>query len=136
MINSMGYHIEQAINGLMKNKLMTLASIIIVSASIFVLVLSVCIGANLEVILHELENTIGITVYLGDELENQYVADIEKEIKQLEHVESVKYVSAADALEWAKLNWNDTGMLEGLQDDNPFPRSFEISIDDLIKEKF
>ena len=131
MINSMGYHIEQAINGLMKNKLMTLASIIIVSASIFVLVLSVCIGANLEVILHELENTIGITVYLGDELENQYVADIEKEIKQLEHVESVKYVSAADALEWAKLNWNDTGMLEGLQDDNPFPRSFEISIDDI-----
>ncbi len=121
------YFIDQGFRGIFKNRLMSLASIVIVSACIFVVILSLCIIANVNNVLDQIENNIGVTVYLGDLPTDEEVQELEERIKQMPHVAVVEYTSADEALESAKTMW-DSELLDGLEDDNPFPRSLDIKL--------
>lgn len=130
-IRTLKYHIEQGIRGLLKNGLMSIASIAIVSACIFILILSLCCAVNIDYLLAQVESNVGVTLYIGPDPTEAQIAELEAELKTMEHVTNVKYFSKDAALEDAKEMWADTGMLDGLKEDNPFPRSLEIKIDEI-----
>ena len=128
-IRTLKYHIEQGVRGLFKNGLMSLASIAIVGACIFILIISLCIAVNLDYVLEQIESNIGITLFIGTEPTEAEIAALEAELKTMDHVTDVTYLSRDAALVEAESMWGDTGMLEGLKNDNPFPRSLEINLD-------
>lgn len=127
-------HIEQGIRGIFKNGLMSLASIGIVAACIFIVIISLCIAINIDSILSKLETDVGVTIFIGDEPTEDQIAQLESQIKQQPHIKSVTYCSADDALERAREMYGST-VIEGLKDDNPLPRSLEVSLDGLKYQK-
>ncbi len=128
------FHLEQGIRGLLKNGIMSLASIGIVGACIFIVIISLCVAFNIDSILQQIENNIGIEIFFGNEPTEEQIAGLEEQIKQQPHVVSVTYNSYDDALDKAKEKLNMES-LESLRDDNPLPRSFYISLDSIKAQK-
>ena len=128
------FHLEQGIRGLFKNGIMSLASIGIVGACIFIVIISLCVAFNIDSILQQIENNIGIEIFFGNEPTEEQIAGLEEEIKQQPHVIGVTYNSYDDALDRAKEKLNMES-LESLRNDNPLPRSFYISLDSIKAQK-
>ncbi len=128
------YYINQGLRGIFKNGLMSFASIIIVSACIFIVILSLCIITNVDYMLTQIESEIGVTLFLGDTPEQEDVDSLITELKNMSEVSSVTYKSSEEALEDAK-DMYTAELLEGLADDNPLPRSIEVRLKDIKYQK-
>lgn len=128
-IRSLKYHVKQGAKSVTKNGLMSVASIASVAACAFMLIISLCIAINLDRALEKVEESIGVSLYLGDEVTDEEIKGLLDKLQKIPNVTEVLYMSKQDALEWAKTEWeDDQDILAGLEDDNPFPRSFELSI--------
>lgn len=127
-LRTLRFHIEQGVRGMLKNGLMSLASIGIVAACIFIVIISLCVAINIESLLTKLETDVGVTIFIGDEPTEEQIARLEAEIKQQPHITSVTYCSADDALERSKEMFGNA-VVDGLKDDNPLPRSLEVSLE-------
>ncbi|MCD7854058.1 MAG: permease-like cell division protein FtsX [Clostridiales bacterium] len=123
------YHLGQGLRGMFKNGFMSLAAIATVAACSFILILSLCVGMNINYILQQFEETIGITVFLGPDVTEEMAMDIQDRIIAIDHVSEVVYKTAEDNLDDALSTWENSSILEGLREDNPLPASFEISLD-------
>jgi len=125
------YFVREGLSGLKKNLLMTMASIVAVAACISILSFSYCVGSNLQYMLNQMEDSIGISVFLKGELTGEEIERMKTEIGKIDHVENVQYISPADALDELKKDWGaDEDIFVGLDDENnPLSHSFQISLD-------
>lgn len=128
------YYINQGLKGIFKNGLMSFASIVIVSACIFIVILSLCIITNVNYILNQIESEIGITLFLGEKPTQEEVDALIVQLENMPEVSTVTFKSADEALEDAKEMYT-SDLLEGLKDDNPLPRSLEIKLKDIKYQK-
>ncbi len=128
-IRSIKYHIKEGLKSITKNGLMSIASIASVSACALMLIISLCIAINLDRALEKVEESIGVSLYLGEDINDEEIKNLLNKLQAIPNILDIKYMSKEDALNWAKEEWdNNNEILAGLEDDNPFPRSFEISI--------
>lgn len=125
------YFVREGLSGLKKNLLMTMASMVAVAACISILSFSYCVGSNLQYMLNQMEDSIGISVFLKGELTGEQIENMKKEIGKIDHVESVEYISPTDALDELKQDWGaDEDIFVGLDNENnPLSHSFQISLD-------
>lgn len=130
---SIKYYFKEAFSGLIKNRLMTIASIATVAACVFIMACSYCMVDNLRYMLHQMEDSIGIAVFLKGDMTGQEVEKLKETISAIDHVKEVKYVSPDDALDELKRQWGtEEGILEGFDgENNPLSNSFEISLDSI-----
>lgn len=127
------YFFRESISGLKKNLLMTTASMVAVAACISILAFSYCVGSNLQYMLNQMEDSIGISVFLKGELSGEEIENMKTEIGKIDHVEGVEYISPNDALEELKESWGaDEDIFVGLdEENNPLSHSFQISLDSI-----
>ena len=125
------YFFRESFSGLKKNMLMTMASVVAVAACISILSFSYCVGSNLQYMLDQMEDSIGISVFLQGELTGEEIEKMKEEIGQIDHVEGVEYISPADALDDLKQDWGaEEDIFIGLdEENNPLSHSFQISLD-------
>ena len=125
------YFLREGFGSLKKNLLMTMASIVAVAACISILSFSYCVGSNLRHMLNQMEDSIGISVFLSGELTGEEIENMKTQIGQIDHVKNVEYISPADALDELKADWGaDEDIFVGLdQANNPLSHSFQISLD-------
>ena len=125
------YFFRESFSGLKKNMLMTMASMVAVAACISILSFSYCVGSNLQYMLDQMEDSIGISVFLQGELTGEEIEKMKEEIGQIDHVEGVEYISPADALDDLKQDWGaEEDIFIGLdEENNPLSHSFQISLD-------
>ena len=125
------YFFRESFSGLKKNMLMTMASMVAVAACISILSFSYCVGSNLQHMLNQMEDSIGISVFLKGELTGEEIEHMKKEIGKIDHVENVEYISPTDALEDLKQDWGaEEDIFIGLDNENnPLSHSFQISLD-------
>lgn len=128
------YYISQGFRGVFKNGLMSAASIIIVSACVFTVILSLSIMVNVDYVLNQIESNVGVTVFLGNKPTDAQVKVLQKKIEEIPNVTKVTYISQQGALEKAKKMW-DTDTLDGLKEDNPFPRSLDVQVYGISHQK-
>ena len=128
------YYISNGFRGVFKNGLMSAASIIIVSACVFTVILSLSIMVNVDYVLNQIESNVGVTVFLGNKPTDAQVKVLQKKIEEMPNVTKVTYISQQGALEKAKKMW-DTDTLDGLKEDNPFPRSFDVQVSGISHQK-
>lgn len=128
------YYISQGFRGVFKNGLMSAASIIIVSACVFTVILSLSIMVNVDYVLNQIESNVGVTVFLGNKPIDAQVKVLQKKIEEMPNVTKVTYISQQGALEKAKKMW-DTDTLDGLKEDNPFPRSLDVQVSGISHQK-
>ena len=72
---------QQSFSGLKKNMLMTMASMVAVAACISILSFSYCVGSNLQYMLDQMEDSIGISVFLKGELTGEEIEKMKTENK-------------------------------------------------------
>lgn len=127
------YFMREGLSGLKKNLLMTMASMVAVAACISILSFSYCVGSNLQYMLNQMEDSIGISVFLKGELTGEQIENMKTEIGKIDHVESVEYISPIDALDELKQDWGaDEDIFVGLDNENnPLSHSFQISLDSI-----
>ena len=128
-IRSFKYHLKQGSKNVFKNELMSIASIISVAICSFIFIFSLNVILNLNTALKNLEKSLGVSVYLGDDVTDEEIEYLYTKLSDVANILEISYMSKEDALEWAKEEWGDEqNILDGFEYDNPFPRSFEITI--------
>ena len=126
------YYFKEGFRSLVANRLMSVASIFAVSSSLFIVTVFYILGANIEHFIRQVEGTIGIVAIIDDAATEIDHARLESQIRGVAHVDDVRFVSRAQALEDLR-EWfgDDAGLLDGLQYDNPLRNSFEIDLTDI-----
>jgi cell division transport system permease protein len=110
---------------------MTFASVFTVASCIFIVSLFYCLAANIDYLLSDLEGSVGLEVFIKKEATPEDVSLLNEKINAIPHIEEAIYVNSQDALDRFISSATDPRVAEGLQNDNPLPRSFSITIDDL-----
>ena len=72
------YFFRESFSGLKKNMLMTMASMVAVAACISILSFSYCVGSNLQYMLDQMEDSIGISVFLSGELTGEEIENMKR----------------------------------------------------------
>lgn len=132
-LSTIRYFLKEGFSGLKKNLLMTVASIIAVAACISIMSFSYCVVSNLQYMLDQMEDSIGISVFLKGDLTSEDIENMKTTISGLDHVTNVTYISPADALDQLKDQWGaDEDIFIGLDDtNNPLSHSFQVELDQI-----
>ena len=135
--SSIKYYFKEGFTSLIKNRLMSIASIATVAVCILITTFSYCVISNLNYILEQMEDQIGIAVFVEDNLNADDVSQINDKIKDIEHVVQVTYITPEEALEKLKVDWDMEGILDGFdKDSNPLSSSFEVSLDNIENQNY
>lgn len=129
--STLRYNIEEAFVSLFRNGLMSISSIATVAACVFIILLSFIVAGTVEYSVANLEETIGMSIFVKDELTPDEVTKLREAIEKVSHVESVYYVSKEEALIRFKEEMGEfSEILDYYERSNPLPRSFDITLDD------
>ncbi|MFI3174429.1 MAG: permease-like cell division protein FtsX [Bacillota bacterium] len=127
------YFIREGFGNVQKNLLMTVASVVAVAACISMLAFSYSVAVNLNSVLKQMEDAIGISVFMEGEPTSTDIEILKKAIENIDNVTSVAYISPSDALDALKADWGaDEDIFEGLdKNNNPLSHSLQVSINDI-----
>ena len=123
------YFIREVCISIKRNNWMSFASISTVAVSLFVLGMFLIIVLNMNRMASMLESQVQINVYLEDKLEGSDIDDLEDDLKKMQGIESVQYVSREDAIVRLRERLGDQKyLLDALGDKNPLPNAFEVTV--------
>lgn len=122
------YFMSEACKSFWRNSFMSIASIVTVALSFFILGIFAVMVANLDNFADNLENQVQISVYLKDGLTTEQVMSVGKRLKALPEVRQIKFTNKDQAMTELKERMKDQpGILEALEGKNPLPTSYEIT---------
>lgn len=126
------YSLKETFKSLFRNRLMSIASISSVAASLLILgiILSIVININSfsEGVKHQFDS---INVYLVEDLSRTDVIEIGNQMEDLKGVHSIVYETKEQALENMRIDFEDYSyLLDGLEY-NPFPNTYVINLEDV-----
>lgn len=133
--NTLRYLFKEGIIGLWKNKTMALASAGTIVLCLLILGMSYAIGMNIDSLLRQVENKFGITCYVNDDVSEDQIETIKKQIEGISSVKEVKYISKEEALKSFSEESDDVSIFEDFKEDNPLPASFEITVYDVEQQE-
>ncbi len=130
--SSLGYLIKKGIGNIWLNRMMSAASIGILTACLIIVGGSGLLAVNIRDLFTSIENQNEVVVFIREDATEQEVENLGVYIRSMDHVGDCYFVSKADALEEQKGYMGDQGyLLEGLEDDNPLPASYRITLNGL-----
>ncbi|HOE57530.1 MAG TPA: permease-like cell division protein FtsX, partial [Bacillota bacterium] len=125
------FFIREGFRSIKRNRTMSAAAITSVIASLLVIGIFFVIVLNIDFAATKLESQIEMMVYLNDGLSQNIINTMSTEIKSVNGVKSVEFISKAVALKNLEKNWGENSyLLEGLDGDNPLPDAFLITLSD------
>lgn len=131
-INSLFYLTIQGIKNLWINRLMTLASIAVLTTCLLLVGFAILFTINVNNIVLYVEQQNEIVVFVKDDATQIELEDLSKYILNHQNVSSYEYISKDEALQIEKDRYGDQSeLLSGLEEDNPLPASFNVRITNL-----
>ena len=132
--NVFSYLVGEGFRNVFKNKKSTGASLMIMCATMLIFGLFFIIGENIDHIMTNIEEAQGIQAFINNEATEEQIQAIGDQIKQLDGVNTVQYVSKEDALNQMKDKFKDRKyLLDGYAENNIFPASYVVTLTDLTK---
>ena len=123
------YFVREVCISIKRNNWMSFASISTVAVSLFVLGMFLIIVLNMNRMASMLESQVQINVYLDDKLKGAEIDNLEDDLKKMQGIESVQYVSREDAIGRLRERLGDQKyLLDALGDKNPLPNAFEVTV--------
>lgn len=130
--NVISYLIGEGFKSTFKQKKMTSASIIIMCATMFIFGLFFVIGENVNSVIKQIESQQGIQIFIEETATDEQIDQLGNQIKNINGVNKVTFVSKQDALNSMKAVLEDNqSILEGWDEENPFPASYFVTLTDL-----
>jgi cell division transport system permease protein len=126
-LKTVQYYFREAIQSVIRNSWISVASIGVVAVSLLILGSSLLIVMNANNIAANLESSVEISVFFKDKTTPDQVQDLENKIADIPEVTQVVFVSKQQALEEMRDNFGDKkDILEGLEEKNPLPDALRI----------
>jgi len=125
------YFIKEGFKNVLKNKKSTVSCLGIMCATMLIFGIFYAIGENITHILSEIEDSQGMQVFIVNEASEEEIELIGEQIRQIEGVNAVKFVSKEDAYNQMKAGLEDKqDLMEGI-DPAIFPASYIVTLTDL-----
>ncbi len=132
-IRNFNYFLKQASRSIIKNRLMSITSIITVFSSVLILSVAFTIGININNFISNMEQSFSFIAFINDDVTPEVSKAKYNELMAMENVRDVEYTTSDQALEEFSETLGDdsnTDIIEGLKDDNPLPSSFTVYVED------
>jgi len=129
ILKNFGYFLLVSLKSLVRNRWMSLASIGVVSITLFLLGIFIIVNYNVDIFARQVKEQVEVIVYVKDNVSQAHTERLRVQIIEIPEVREVRYVSRREALERLKESFGDKAyLLEGYEDDemNPLRDSFEI----------
>lgn len=129
ILKNFGYFLLVSLKSLVRNRWMSLASIGVVSITLFLLGIFIIVNYNVDIFARQVKEQVEVIVYVKDDVSQAHTERLRVQIIEIPEVREVRYVSRREALERLKESFGDKAyLLEGYEDDemNPLRDSFEI----------
>lgn len=121
------FYVREAARSLVRNRLMTLASISTVALSLLILGVFLLGAVNLNHIADTLESQVEVTAYLDDKLTDTQTAELAARVKELPGVREATFVSKDEALERLKEQFGERrDLLTAVEKNNPLRNAVEV----------
>ena len=124
------YYLGEAVRNLIRNRLMTVASIFTVASCLFVVSIFYILAANVDTFLAQIEDSVELVVFIENDITQEGVQALHDRIADMEYVRSLAYISFEEAFERALGRHEDPSTLDGVPL-GTFPHSFEIELADI-----
>ncbi|HPT77634.1 MAG TPA: permease-like cell division protein FtsX [Candidatus Atribacteria bacterium] len=123
--------IREGMRNVVRNRVMTLASIGAIMAALFVLGIIMATIINLDNIVAGLESKVEVTVYLKKGTTQGDIETVYNRINSWEGIVEVEFISKEEALEnWRKEMGSKSYLLDGYnEENNPLPDTFRIKVE-------
>lgn len=133
--NILTYHIGEGIRNLFKNKKSTIASLVIMMATMLMFGIFFVIGQNINHIMKSIEEDQGMQVFIIDGADSREVQEVRDMISTIDGVSSATIYTKQEALDEMKAKWKDNQELLDTYDgdNNIFPDSVIVKLTDLEK---
>ncbi len=130
-----GYLIGEGFRNVFKNKKSTVASLIIMFATMFVFGIFFVIEENVNHITESVEQQQGMKIFIYDEATEEQTEELGNKIRNMDYVNTCVYQTKEEALEEVKRMFKDRKEListyEG--ENNPFKAAYVVTLTDLTK---
>ena len=135
--NRLGYLIGEGFSNVFKNKKSTIASLVIMCATMIIFGISYAISENVNNFVSKMEADQGIQVFVDRNASEETIKKVGEEISKISGVSNVEFKSKEQALEQMKEMLEDKQeLLAGYEDDNNFlPASYVVTFTDLSLNK-
>jgi cell division transport system permease protein len=121
------FYLRETGRSLMRNRLMSLASISTVALSLLILGLFLLGAVNLNHIASTLENQVEVTAYLDDKLSPAANKELTEQVRKLPGVREATFVSKEEALERLKEQFGERrDLLAAVEKNNPLRNAVEV----------
>ncbi|MCI9039780.1 MAG: ABC transporter permease [Clostridia bacterium] len=132
--NIFGYLIGEGFRNVFKNKKSTIASLIIMFATMFVFGIFFIVEENVNHLTKTIEQQQGMSVFIYDTATEAEQNELASKIRNMQYVNTVTFKSKEDALEEMKRMFKGKkNLLSTYERDNPFKASFVVTLTDLEK---
>ncbi len=131
--SSFKYLFKQGLNSFKENKLMSVASVGVVTSCLIIVGVCALLALNVNSFVSFLGSQNEVVVYIKDEVDDNGITAIRDSIEGYENIKDAVYVSKAEALEESMMLLGEYGqLLSGYEgDNNPLPASFRCTINKL-----
>lgn len=132
--NVLGYLIGEGFRNVFKNKKSTIASLMIMCATMFVFGIFFLIGENVQGVMKQVEEQQAMQVFINPDATEQEVTELGIKIRNVPYVNQAEHVTKEDAFNTMKAWLKDRqGVLAGYAKSNPFKASYVVTLTDLSK---
>lgn len=131
--NVLTYLIGEGFANVFKNKKQAFVSIGIMCVTMLIFGVFFAIGENLNHFVEQVENEQGMQIFMDQDATDAEIAKLESDLRAIDEVNSVVFVSKAEALQQLKERFGEkASLLEG-RNENVFQVSYIIKLTDLSK---
>jgi cell division transport system permease protein len=126
------FFLREALRALRRNAAPSLAAFATVLITTLVLGVFIPVVRAATAKTNQVRNKIELEVYISDTASKAQVAQLGNQLRDIDHVQGITYVSKAQALKILKgrLGTKNDPITEGLLNSNPLPASYRIHLDD------
>lgn len=135
-LSKVGYSLNQAKKNVIRNGLMTVASLFTISSCLIILGLFTILTMNVNYITAQVKDQCEVQLFLDAQVSEERITSVKAEIDNIENVKESVLFTKEDMLAFAKED-----MFEGKEDlltgfegeDNPFSNSYKITLENIEK---
>jgi len=130
----LGYLIGEGFRNVFKNKKSTVASLMIMCATMFIFGIFFLIGENVQEVMKQVEEQQAMQVFINPDATEQEITELGIKIKSIQYVNQADHVTKEDALNTVKSWFKDNqSLVEPFAKNNPFKASYVVTLTDLTK---
>lgn len=131
-INTFKYYIIDALKSLKRNRTISLASAITVTATLFIMGIFIIFMQNINIGMSNVESQVQIQVFLNDNINTKDKENIDKKLSTISGIKNVKFEDKSEALEKfnKQVSENNSSLLNNYDSsNNPLPNSYILELE-------